>query len=155
MASRGRLHWLQKTVQLYVSLWENDPTSHLIYYLSKQFPSEFKVCIASIKCSSIASCSFRGHVCIEIDDKRGYSLGHGYLKFDYLWFKKKKDGDDKWVTWRWDFNWPNHNGPHLSILRENSSVQIWAQNWSYDRTLVRFMKHSYLTNSSVRMIGSW
>ena len=38
MASSGWLHWLQKFVQLYVSLWENDPTSHLIYYHKKPFP---------------------------------------------------------------------------------------------------------------------
>ncbi len=41
MASRGRLHWLQKEVWLYRSLRENDPTSHLIYYFSKHFPNEF------------------------------------------------------------------------------------------------------------------
>ena len=52
-ASRGRLLWLQKEVWLYRSLWENDPTSHFIYYLSKHCKLEFMVSIASFKSSSI------------------------------------------------------------------------------------------------------
>ena len=48
MASRGRLYWFQKRSPLYVSLWDNDHTPHLIYYLSKQFPNEFMVSIVSI-----------------------------------------------------------------------------------------------------------
>ena len=42
---QGWLHWFQTSDWLYVSLWENDPTSHLIYYLSKQFPNKFKVSV--------------------------------------------------------------------------------------------------------------
>ena len=53
IASRGRLLWLQKEVWLYRSLWENDPTSHLIYYLSKHCKHEFMVSVASFKSSSI------------------------------------------------------------------------------------------------------
>ena len=34
-------------VELYVSLWENDPTSHLIYRLSKQFSNELIVSVTS------------------------------------------------------------------------------------------------------------
>ena len=34
-------------------------------------------------------------------------------------------------------------------------MQIWEQNWSYDRTHVWFMKHSYPANSSIWMIGPW
>ena len=41
MASRGPLCWFQKVDQLCVSLWKNDHTSHLIYYLSKQIPDVF------------------------------------------------------------------------------------------------------------------
>lgn len=51
MACRGRLHWLHKEVRLFVSLWENDSSSYLMYYLSKQFPYEFMV-------FSTAWCSF-------------------------------------------------------------------------------------------------
>lgn len=40
------------TGHLYVSLWENEPASHLINYLSKPFPNEFMVLIASFKSSS-------------------------------------------------------------------------------------------------------
>ena len=35
------------------SLWENDASSHLIYYFSEQFPNEFMVSIASFRSSSI------------------------------------------------------------------------------------------------------
>ena len=53
MTIRGRLDWLQKEVWLYGSPWENDPTSLLIYYLSKLFPNEFMVSITSFMSSSI------------------------------------------------------------------------------------------------------
>ena len=36
----------QLQVQFYVSLWENDPTSPLIYYPSKQFSDGFMVSVA-------------------------------------------------------------------------------------------------------------
>ena len=36
-----------------ISLGDNDPTSHSIYYLSKQFSNEFMVSIPSFKCSAI------------------------------------------------------------------------------------------------------
>lgn len=35
-----QLNWLQEEVQIYVSLWENDPLAHMIYYLNKQFSNE-------------------------------------------------------------------------------------------------------------------
>lgn len=35
-----QLNWLQEEVQIYVSLWENDPPAHMIYYLNKQFSNE-------------------------------------------------------------------------------------------------------------------
>lgn len=35
------------------SLWENDTTSHLIYYLHKLFPDVFVVSITSFKSSSM------------------------------------------------------------------------------------------------------
>ena len=43
LASTVLLHWFQKEVRLYGSLWENDPTFHLNFYLCKQFPNEFIV----------------------------------------------------------------------------------------------------------------
>lgn len=42
-------HWLQKEVQLYVSVWENNPASHLFYYLSEQFPKEIMISSSSFK----------------------------------------------------------------------------------------------------------
>ena len=42
----------QKEVWFYVSIWKNDPTSHLIYYLSKHVPNELMVSISSFKSSS-------------------------------------------------------------------------------------------------------
>lgn len=33
----GWHHWFQNEVQMRVSLWASDPTSHLSYYHSKQF----------------------------------------------------------------------------------------------------------------------
>ena len=33
----AQIHWFQKEVWLYVSLWENEPTSHLIYDRCEQF----------------------------------------------------------------------------------------------------------------------
>ena len=45
--------------------------------------------------------------------------------------------------------WPSFN--NLAWKR----AQIWAQNCSYNTTHVWLMKHSYLTNLSVWMIGSW
>lgn len=39
MSSRGQLHKFAK-VRLYERLWENDADSHLIYYVSKQFPND-------------------------------------------------------------------------------------------------------------------
>lgn len=47
MASRWQLHWLQKEFWLYVRLWENGNTTHLIYHLSEMFPDIFIVLISS------------------------------------------------------------------------------------------------------------
>ena len=38
---------------LHVSLWENDPTSDLIYNLSQQFPFDFMFSVSSFKSSSM------------------------------------------------------------------------------------------------------
>lgn len=38
MSNRGRL---QKYIWWYISLWENNPTSHFMYYFSKHFLNEF------------------------------------------------------------------------------------------------------------------
>ena len=46
-ASRGQLHWFQKEVWFYVSLWENDPNSHLIITSE----NSFMVSIVSFKLS--------------------------------------------------------------------------------------------------------
>ena len=47
MASRWQLHWLRKEFCLYVRLWENYRTTHLIYHLSEMFPDIFMVLISS------------------------------------------------------------------------------------------------------------
>lgn len=49
MSSKGQLYWLQEEVWLYVILWENDPISHLIFYLSELFPYTLTVLIVSFK----------------------------------------------------------------------------------------------------------
>ena len=49
MLSKGQIYWFQEEVWLYVSLWENDPISHLIYYLSELFPYTLTVLIVSFK----------------------------------------------------------------------------------------------------------
>ena len=41
----NQLLWLQKGVWLYESWWENEPTSHLIYYLREQLPNKFMVSV--------------------------------------------------------------------------------------------------------------
>ena len=43
----------KKKIRLYVSLWENYPTSYLNYYHSKQLPNEFMVSNPSFKSSLI------------------------------------------------------------------------------------------------------
>ena len=43
----------QKEFCLYVSLWENDPHSNLIYILSTQFPNEFMISVTSFMSSPI------------------------------------------------------------------------------------------------------
>lgn len=53
MANRGHLHWFQKDVSLCVILWENEPTAHLIYVVSKHFHDEFMVSIAG--CESFST----------------------------------------------------------------------------------------------------
>ena len=44
MASQGMFSWFQRKDWLCVSLWENNPTSHLIYYLNKHFPNQCITC---------------------------------------------------------------------------------------------------------------
>ncbi len=80
MASRGRLHWLQKEVRLYRSLCENEPTSLLIYYLSKPFPDEFVVSVAGFKSSLIQLDVHlvNGPINTKIDNKAAYASGRGY-----------------------------------------------------------------------------
>lgn len=45
-------HRFQNWSDIYVSLWETEPTSPLFYSLSEQFPDEFMVCIAGLKSSA-------------------------------------------------------------------------------------------------------
>lgn len=45
------LHWFQEEICLHVSLWENDPTSPLIYDLSERFLDVFEASINSFKSS--------------------------------------------------------------------------------------------------------
>lgn len=61
-------------------LRENDPACHLIYYLSKCFPYEFMVSIASFK-SSLFQQYFLNYGAIynKIGNKAWYTLGHAYL----------------------------------------------------------------------------
>lgn len=45
-------HRFQNWSDIYVSLWETEPTSPLFYSLSEQFPDEFMVSNSSLKSSS-------------------------------------------------------------------------------------------------------
>lgn len=73
MANRGRLHWFDTEIQLYVSLRENDPTSQLIDYIGKQFPHRFTASVATFT----SRCSFLndGPIDSKIDHEAGYSSG--------------------------------------------------------------------------------
>ena len=74
IASRRQLHWFQKEVWLHRSLWENDPTYHLIYYLSKQFSNEF-ICQSQVW-SLLRNSMFILYIIIVITL---YALGQAYL----------------------------------------------------------------------------
>lgn len=61
-------------------LRENDPACHLIYYLSKCFPYEFMVSIASFKSSLLQQYFLNyGAIYNKIGNKAWYTLGHAYL----------------------------------------------------------------------------
>lgn len=108
---RERLHWLHKEVWLYVSVWENDPTS-----LSKQFPNEFMVSTTSFKSSSIqhdVHCVNYSPIQHDIDDKAGYALGRSYLVIDKLLsFIQSMVHTDKWPKYM------------LFIILTNTSMSI-------------------------------
>lgn len=86
MASRGQfnIQWL------YVSLWENGSTSHLINYLSKQSPNVFMVSITSFKSSTIQPDVYLVHfsqIWSKVDDIWGCTLGRGYHSLSQIyWF---------------------------------------------------------------------
>ena len=64
---------------------ENDPTSHLIYYVSNLATNDFIVLIASFKSSSIQhGVNFVKYASFyfKIDNKAGHALGRGYLVSD-------------------------------------------------------------------------
>ena len=61
---------------LHISLWENDPSSHLIYYLSDQIPGKFNFLITNFK-YSFFFLNF-GPISSKIGDKAGCALGCGY-----------------------------------------------------------------------------
>ena len=72
----------KKKSVFYVSLWENDPTSNLIYYLSKRFSNEFMVSFASLLSSSTKhDVNFVNYdpVQSQTDDRTGEVLG-SYLE---------------------------------------------------------------------------
>ena len=87
---QGKLYWLQKETQLYVSLRD----------LSNQFPNEFMVSATSFKSSSIqhdVHCVNYSPIQRDIDDKAGKSLGRSYLMIDKLLsFIQSMVHSDKW-----------------------------------------------------------
>ena len=69
-------------VWFYNSLWENDPTSNLSYYLSKLVSHEFMVSVSRFKSSSIQhDVHFvnYGPIYLKIDNKAVNTLERGYL----------------------------------------------------------------------------
>ena len=69
------------------SLCKNDPSSDLIYELSKLIPNDFMVLVASFKSSSIQNDVHfinYGPIYSKIDDKAEYALGRDYLVIDRL-----------------------------------------------------------------------
>lgn len=48
-SQQGAISAVSKTSLMYENTWESDQNSDLIYYLSKHFPDEFTVTIASFK----------------------------------------------------------------------------------------------------------
>lgn len=72
-------------ISLYLSLWGNDLTSHLIYYPRKQFPIDITISILSFESSSIqhdVHCVNYVPLLSKIKDKAGHALGCCYLMVD-------------------------------------------------------------------------
>ena len=72
------LNWFQKEVELYVSLWEKGPTSHLIYCLIRQLPNEFIVSLPRYKSSSVQHDVH--FVNCDYDDEAVYPLVQWWMK---------------------------------------------------------------------------
>lgn len=82
---QGAIPAVAKDLRLYISPWENYPTSHLIYFLSSRFLNEFMVSVNSFESSSIHN-EVRwvnyGPIYGKIDYKVGHVWGRGYLVID-------------------------------------------------------------------------
>lgn len=80
-----------------VSLWENDPTSHLIYHLSKQFTNEFMVSITPLIQDVVAFLKITG----ALGGKSGCSIWFGRWQaarsaHHLVSCKKTKKNQDGW-----------------------------------------------------------
>lgn len=101
-SQQGATPMVSKTVQLYISLWEKDPSSHLSDYLDKQFPVEFMVSFASFK-SSLEQHDVNfvndGFIYRKVDDKAGgYVLGCGKFVIEMMiitWLTETSDNSRK------------------------------------------------------------
>lgn len=71
---------VQKEVWLYMSLWENYRISHLIYYLIKQFPTDFTVSISSFKSAATLLLTSCCTVCPRVLNliQSGYRWGNAH-----------------------------------------------------------------------------
>ena len=87
--------WFHKGVRLYVSLWENEPTSHLIYDLSKQISDEFMVSIYSVKSSLLQhNLPFRVKKTIKQGMLSGLATNQDtpivFSEYGHFWFQNTK-----------------------------------------------------------------
>ena len=143
-----RLRWFQKQAKLYVSLWENNNASRLIYYPCKQFPSDFMVSIFCFKSSLIqhdVKHINNGPIYTKIDDKKGSVLMRAILtllsKTGQFWLWKfktaiqcqtdsfknvadKPTGDVKVLNHKM---WYNRHNFNLSLLQQTEYLinQKW------------------------------
>ena len=92
----------QKQVQLHVSLWENDPTSHLIIHLCKQFPCEFMVSLSSVRSSLI--------------QHDGHFINHGHQLASVSLVISERQ---VLAGYRWCFTWLRHT--------KASSHRLWIR----------------------------
>ena len=152
----GWLPWFQKEVWLYVSLWENAPTS---LALLTHFPYKF---IVSITCFSSSSTQHKVHLANygtfwnKIDSEAGYASRTGYLAIDkslpqhFLGFSVRSSqyGNSLHpLVQSWSLLAPKYHNAKLSPSKQWLTVQWETLWWFY--TLQVCLKQSLSKNVTV------